>query len=87
MYHMKTATVRDLRNNFARVSAWISAGQEVEITKRGRPLARLVPVRPIVKQKKVRFNAEARMKTLKEIFGDKTLPGNSVLLMREEKDW
>jgi prevent-host-death family protein len=40
---MKTASVRDLRNNFAKVSRWIKDGQEVEITDRGVPWGRLVP--------------------------------------------
>lgn len=40
---MKTATVADLRNDFRRVSAWVTEGQSVEITKRGRVVARLVP--------------------------------------------
>ncbi len=87
MYHMKTATVRDLRNNFARISAWIRAGQEVAITTRGEILARLVPEASAKKPKKVRFDGEKRMRQLKEICGGKTLPGNSVLLMREGSDW
>ena len=33
---MKTATVRDLRNRFARVAAWIAEGEPVEITKAGK---------------------------------------------------
>ena len=41
---MKTASVRDLRNDFARLSAWIENGEPVEITKGGKPFARLVPV-------------------------------------------
>jgi prevent-host-death family protein len=40
---MKTATVRDLRNRFARTSKWLEQGETVEITKRGRPVADLVP--------------------------------------------
>ena len=40
---MKTATVRDIRNRFARVSAWIEHGESVEITKGGKAFARLVP--------------------------------------------
>jgi len=40
---MKTATVADLRNNFATVSKWIHAGAEVTITKRGLPFATLTP--------------------------------------------
>jgi len=40
---MKSAVVADLRNNFAGISRWIEAGEELEITKRGRKFARLVP--------------------------------------------
>ncbi len=40
---MKIATVRDLRNDFARLSSAIEKGQSVQIFKRGRPFARLVP--------------------------------------------
>ena len=43
---MKTATVRDLRNAFPRVAAWIEQGEPVEITKAGKVFARLVPVQP-----------------------------------------
>ncbi len=43
---MKTATVADLRNHFRRVSAWIENGETVEIIKRGRTFARLVPPVP-----------------------------------------
>jgi antitoxin (DNA-binding transcriptional repressor) of toxin-antitoxin stability system len=40
---MKTATVRDLRNNFARLSKWLEQGETIEIIKRGKPMASLVP--------------------------------------------
>ena len=43
---MKTATVRDLRNEFGRVSKWLEAGEVVQIVKRGRPFARVVPEVP-----------------------------------------
>ncbi|HXP59208.1 MAG TPA: hypothetical protein VN829_01890 [Dongiaceae bacterium] len=43
---MKTATVRDLRNRFPRVAAWIAEGEPVEITRDGKLFARLVPARP-----------------------------------------
>lgn len=84
---MKTATVRDLRNNFARVSRWIKDGQKVEITSRGVPLACLVPVAKPEEKKKIRFNAAERMKKLKELYGGKVLAGNGVLLMREDTKW
>jgi len=40
---MKTATVRDLRNCFPRVAAWIAEGESVEITRAGKVFARLLP--------------------------------------------
>ena len=43
MYHMKTATVRDLRNNFKRISKWLQTGEVVQVLKRGKPFARVIP--------------------------------------------
>ncbi len=40
---MKTATVRDLRNNFAELSRWIEHGEHVEITRNGAAFATLAP--------------------------------------------
>jgi len=40
---MKTATVRDLRNHYSGLLEWIEAGEEIRITRRGKPIARLVP--------------------------------------------
>ncbi len=40
---MKTATIRDLRNEFARLSKWLEKGETVQIIKRGKPFARVVP--------------------------------------------
>lgn len=38
---MKTATVRDLRNNFSRLEAWLAEGETIEIRKRGETVAEL----------------------------------------------
>jgi prevent-host-death family protein len=43
MEHMKHATVRDLRNRYTSLLRWIRAGEEIVITRRGQPVARLVP--------------------------------------------
>jgi prevent-host-death family protein len=40
---MKTATVRDLRNRYTSLLGWISAGEEIIITQRGKAIARLIP--------------------------------------------
>lgn len=40
---MKTATVRELRNDFGHLSKWLESGETVQIVKRGKPFARLMP--------------------------------------------
>lgn len=43
MYHMKTASVRDLRYEFKKIERLLRQGEEVQITKRRQVIARLVP--------------------------------------------
>ncbi len=76
---MKTATVRDLRNRFARVSAWIEEGQAVEITKAGKPFARLVPAAPQRPGGRVKPDIMAR---LKETWGERMFSAKEVAEMR-----
>jgi antitoxin (DNA-binding transcriptional repressor) of toxin-antitoxin stability system len=40
---MKTATVSDLRNDFPRLSKWLEKGETIQLLKRGKPFARVVP--------------------------------------------
>ena len=40
---MKTATVRELRNDFGRIAKWLEAGETIQILKRGKPFARVLP--------------------------------------------
>ncbi len=65
--HMKRATVRDLRNHFAKVARWIEAGESVEVTFRGKPLARMVPANSNMRKSQPQWpDFEAR---LKKVFG------------------
>jgi prevent-host-death family protein len=66
---MKTATIRDLRNRFPLVAAWIAEGEPVEITRAGKPFARLVPATP---EKPRRFKMPDIMARLEQTFGDAT---------------
>jgi len=43
MCHMKTVSVRDLRYDFKKVERLLELGEEVQITKRRKPIARLSP--------------------------------------------
>jgi len=44
MHHTRKATARDLRYRFSVVEDLLGEGQEVQITKRKRIIARLLPV-------------------------------------------
>ena len=77
MSHMKTATVRDLRNNFPRVAEWIEGGQQVELTKRGKVIARIVPVRQREKRAVGWPDFASR---LKRIYGKRVLPDSGKLM-------
>ena len=76
---MKTATVRDLRNQFSRVAAWIAEGEPVEITKGGKLFARLVPPAPAKPHKLVKVDFE---KQLRETWGDRVFSAKEVAAMR-----
>jgi antitoxin (DNA-binding transcriptional repressor) of toxin-antitoxin stability system len=77
---MKTATVADLRNHFRRLSAWIENGESVQIVKRGKAFARLVPE---AKQTQPRFDPAKHMLRLKETWGDRVFSAAEVSSMRE----
>lgn len=76
----KTATVADLRNHFRRVAAWIENGEPVQILKRGRAFARLVPME---KQTAPRFDPVKHLRRLKETWGDRVFSAAEVKAMRE----
>jgi len=70
MFHMKTASVRDLRQDFPRILAWIEAGEEVAITMRRQAIARLIPWPAKKAAKRPMPDIAAR---LKKVFGAKTI--------------
>ena len=76
---MKTATVRDLRNQFPRVAAWIAEGESVEITKAGKVFARLVPPTPVKTLKLIKPDIMAR---LKKTWGNRIYSAREVAEMR-----
>ncbi len=44
MLYMKTASIRDVQHDLGKVLAWVEGGEEVEVTRRRRAVARLIPV-------------------------------------------
>lgn len=73
---MKNASVADLRNKFATVSKWIHAGEEIVITKRGRPFATLAPA----KQKK-ELPPVDRLARLRKLFPSGPVKGDASAIM------
>ena len=76
---MKTATVRDLRNNFARVSGWIENGEAVEITRGGKAFARLVPAKEGKPRKLVKVDFA---KQLRRTWGNRVFSTAELAAMR-----
>src|SRR6202030_1932047 len=68
MYHMKKASIRDLRYRFSKVEDLLREGEEIHITKRKRVIARLLPPEPVIPKAFPDFLGRA-----KKIFGNKAL--------------
>ena len=80
MYHMKTVSVRDLRYDFRKVERLLSQGEDIQVTKRRKVIARLSPA------------IEARpplpdfLGRLKEIYGDQSLAVSGAELVSWDRD-
>jgi antitoxin (DNA-binding transcriptional repressor) of toxin-antitoxin stability system len=72
---MKTASVRELRQDFPRIEAWIEAGEKVAITRRRQPVATLVPCRPKPPANRSQLNLTRR---LQKIFGQHLIPNQAM---------
>ncbi len=81
MYHMRRATVRDLRYRFSEVENLLREGEEVQITKRKRIIARLMPVQPNLPSPRPDFLAR-----LKKIYRGKPMKVSGAELVSRERD-
>jgi antitoxin (DNA-binding transcriptional repressor) of toxin-antitoxin stability system len=80
MYHMKKASVRDLRYGFKKIERLLHQGEEVQITKRRRVIARLVPDSAETVKKIPDFLAR-----LRTIYGDKVLTVSGAELVSSDR--
>ena len=80
MYHMKNATVRDLRYRFREVEDLLREGEEIEITKRKRVIARLVPLKSTTPSLRPDFLAR-----LKKIYRNKPQRVSGAELISRER--
>ena len=80
MSHMKQASVRDLRYRFAEVEELLREGEEIQITKRKRVIARLLPGGVTV-SKRPDFLAR-----LRQSYGNKILKVSGADLLSRERE-
>ncbi len=77
---MKTASVRDLRQNFPRGMAWIEDGEQVAVTMRPKVITRLIPeqaIAPALPDFQARFGKSAP--------ASGTLAQSAVTLLSQER--
>ena len=81
MHHMQSASVRDLRYRFAQVERLLREGEEIQITKRKRVIARLTPAEKPMSGKWPDF-----LERLRKIYGNKKLKVSGAQLLAKERD-
>jgi antitoxin (DNA-binding transcriptional repressor) of toxin-antitoxin stability system len=81
MYHMKRASVRDLRYDFPKVEKMLAEGEPIEITKRNQVIGTLTPANAPKTLEYPDFAARR-----KQIFGNKVLKVSGAELIRWDRD-
>lgn len=74
MCHMKTATVRQIHNEFGQVLEWVKSGEEVLVKRRRSVVARILPPPRPTESALPDFMARLRKQ-----FGAKVTPDSSML--------
>ena len=77
---MKTVTVRDLRYDFPKVEQLLAQGEEIEITKRGKTLGRIVP------EKKERPPLPDFLGRMRAVWGNEMLEVTGAEVVRWDRD-
>jgi prevent-host-death family protein len=80
---MKKATLRQLRNETGMLVKWVEAGETVLVTKRSKPLFKLLPVPPVGSESIRIPDFEERQES---IFPDGALAHSAAELIAEERD-
>ena len=83
---MVKATSRSVHHAFSRFLGLAHEGQQIVITKRGKPWARLMPIPPQEKSRKVDW-APVFERTRKLFKGRKVEAVKALLEMRDEERW
>ena len=79
---MKTVTVRDLRDSFAMLEAWLLEGEDIRIEKRGQPIGLLRAWRSSDAAQPAKPDFAARRRA---IWGDRVFTESEVAAMRADE--
>lgn len=79
---MKTVTVRDLRNSFSMLEAWLLEGEDIRIEKRGQPIGILTAWRADASADPAKPDFAARRRA---IWGDRVFTEAEVAAMRADE--
>jgi len=77
---MKTVTVRELRNEFPRIEAWLKEGEQISISKRGTVIGILTSPEKAASRRKAKM--PDFMARLKKNWGNRMLSQNEVESLR-----
>jgi antitoxin (DNA-binding transcriptional repressor) of toxin-antitoxin stability system len=79
---MKTVTVRDLRNSFSMLEAWLAEGEDIRIERRGQPIGLLTAWRPSALTQPAKPDFAARRRA---IWGNRVFTEAEVAAMRADE--
>lgn len=79
---MKTATVRDVQHHFNRIAQWTESGEDVQITRRNKPVMRLVAINTAAKKPAA---VDFHQRSLKLWEGTPTSLSDLIIEEREER--
>jgi antitoxin (DNA-binding transcriptional repressor) of toxin-antitoxin stability system len=80
MYHMRKASVRDLRYDFRKIERLLHQGEQIQITKRRRVIARLVP-----ESEQPAAGVPDFLGRLRATYGEKVLAVSGAALVSEDR--
>jgi antitoxin (DNA-binding transcriptional repressor) of toxin-antitoxin stability system len=83
---MKTVTTREVQHHFSRVLDYVEAGEEVQVTRRNKVVARIVLPEPPVKPRRRKVKWPDFRARMTKIFGDKVFERNAILEERASYD-
>jgi len=82
---MMTSTVRELRNHYSKVLRWVGSGREVQVTRRGKIIAKLVPAASAAAAAPAKINWSQSAALLRRAWGRRLSAAESESILAESQ--